>query len=165
LTYHTHGVIDGDEAMVGIQAENFAREHPIYFYGKDYMGSLEAYLMALLFLIGGLTGWMMPGERILLSLLVVWLTWTLAGALAEAAGVSRLARQLFQTIAALLAAIPPLYDTVVELRSLGGYIETLSFVGLAAGFGQQGAGRQARQIRKSPGGGLVLALSLASVFG
>ncbi len=125
LTYHTHGVIDGDEAMVGIQAEHILRgEHPYYFYGQAYMGSLEAYLMALLFLIGGPTVWMMRAEPILLSLLVVWLTWKLAGALAEAAGVSRFARQLFQTIAALLAAIPPLYDTVVELRTLGGYIET-----------------------------------------
>jgi len=125
LTYHTHGIIDGDEAMVGIQAEHILRgEHPLYFYGQAYMGSLEAYLMALLFLIGGPTVWMMRAEPILLSLLVVWLTWKLAAALAEAAGISQFARRLFQTIAALLAAIPPLYDTVVELRTLGGYIET-----------------------------------------
>lgn len=125
LTYHTHGVIDGDEALVGIQAEHILRgEHPIYFYGQAYMGSLEAYLMALLFLIGGSTVWMLRAEPILLSLLVVWLTWKFAGVLAEAAQLSPFARQLFQTIAALFAAIPPLYDTVVELRTLGGYIET-----------------------------------------
>src|SRR5438067_3149020 len=45
LTYHTHGVIDGDEALVGIQAEHILRgQHPFYFYGQVYMGSLEAYL-------------------------------------------------------------------------------------------------------------------------
>ncbi|MFL5666259.1 MAG: hypothetical protein ACJ8BW_33665 [Ktedonobacteraceae bacterium] len=125
LTYHTHGVIDGDEAMVGIQAEHILRgEHPIYFYGQPYMGSLEAYLTALLFAIAGPSVWMLRAEPILLSLVVVYLTWRLAGALADAAKLSPFAQQLFKTIAALFSAIPPLYDTVLELRTLGGYIET-----------------------------------------
>jgi hypothetical protein len=51
LVYHTHGVIDGDEAMVGIQAQHILRgELPVYFFSQAYMGSLEAYLMALLLL-------------------------------------------------------------------------------------------------------------------
>ncbi|GAC1304634.1 MAG: hypothetical protein NVSMB27_43690 [Ktedonobacteraceae bacterium] len=125
LTYHTHGVIDGDEAMVGIQAEHILRgEHPIYYYGQPYMGSLEAYLMAILFAIAGASAWMLRAEPILLSLVVVWLTWRLAGVLADAAQLSPFARQVFQTLAALFAAIPPLYDTVLQLRTLGGYIET-----------------------------------------
>jgi hypothetical protein len=125
LTYHTHGVIDGDEAMVGIQAEHILRgEHPIYFYGQPYMGSLEAYLMAILFAIAGPSVWMLRAEPILLSLVVVYLTWRLAGALADAAKLSPVAQQLFKTFAALFSAIPPLYDTVLELRTLGGYIET-----------------------------------------
>src|SRR6266516_7185081 len=125
LVYHTHGVIDGDEAMVGIQAEHILRgEHPIYFYGQPYMGSLEAYLMALLFAIAGPSVWMLRAEPILLSLGVVWLTWKLAGILADAAQLPPFARQMFKTVAALFAALPPLYDTVLELRTLGGYIET-----------------------------------------
>jgi hypothetical protein len=125
LTYHTHGVIDGDEAMVGIQAEHILRgEHPIYYYGQPYMGSLEAYLMAILFAIAGASVWMLRAEPMLLSLVVVWLTWRLAGVLAGAAQLSPFARQAFQTLAALFAAIPPLYDTVLQLRTLGGYIET-----------------------------------------
>src|SRR6266566_1478246 len=125
LAYHTHGIIDGDEAMVGIQAEHILRgEHPYYFYGQVYMGSLEAYLIAILFAIAGPSVWMLRAEPILLSLLVVWLTWRLAGALADAAQLSPFARQMFKTIAALFAAISPLYDTVLELRTLGGYIET-----------------------------------------
>src|SRR2546423_6339612 len=123
LAYHTHGIIDGDEAMVGIQAEHILRgEHPYYFYGQAYMGSLEAYLMAILFAIAGPSVWMLRAEPILLSLLIVWLTWRLAGALADAAHLSPFAQQLFQTIAALIAAVPPLYDTVVEMRALGGYV-------------------------------------------
>jgi hypothetical protein len=50
LVIHTHGVIDGDEALVGIQAERILHgDFPIYFYGQAYMGSLEAYLIAILF--------------------------------------------------------------------------------------------------------------------
>ncbi len=125
LVYHTHGVIDGDEAMVGIQAEHILRgEHPYYYYGQPYMGSLEAYLMAILFAIAGPSVWMLRAEPILLSLGVVWLTWKLAGILADAAQLPPFAQQMFKTIAALFAAISPLYDTVLELRTLGGYIET-----------------------------------------
>src|SRR5487761_1100084 len=52
LLVHTNGVIDGDEALVGIQAEHILRgERPIYFYGIPYFGSLEAYLVALVFAI------------------------------------------------------------------------------------------------------------------
>jgi len=59
---------------------------------------------------------------------VVWLTWRLAGALADAAQLSPFARQLFQTIAALIAAVPPLYETVVEMRALGGYVEAFVLI-------------------------------------
>src|SRR5207248_5606405 len=84
LVYHTHGVIDGDEALVGIQAEHILRgEHPFYFYGQAYMGSLEAYLMVILFVIAGPSVWTLRAEPILLSLVVVGLTWRLAGALAD----------------------------------------------------------------------------------
>src|SRR5690348_5329000 len=86
LIYHTHGVIDGDEAMVGIQAQHILRgEHPYYYYGQPYMGSLEAYLMALLFAIAGSSVWALRAEPVLLSLGVVWLTWKFAGILADAA--------------------------------------------------------------------------------
>src|SRR5205085_3231552 len=47
-----------------------------------------------------------------------------AALLADAAQLPPMKRQAFQIIAALCAVVPPLYDTVVELRTLGGYIET-----------------------------------------
>ena len=76
LVIHTHSVIDGDEALVGIQAERILHgEVPLYFYGQAYMGSLEAYLVALLFAIAGPSVWALRAEPILLSLVVVWLTW------------------------------------------------------------------------------------------
>src|SRR5205807_5766639 len=48
LVIQTHGFIDGDEALVGIQAQHILHgELPVYYYGQPYMGSLEAYLIAL----------------------------------------------------------------------------------------------------------------------
>lgn len=127
LTVRTHGVIDGDEAMVGIQAEHILRGErpfPFYFYGQAYMGSLEAYLIAILFKIAGPSVWTLRAEPILLSLVVVWLTGKMAGALANAAHLPARAKQLFMITAMLFAAVSPVYDTVLELRTLGGYIET-----------------------------------------
>ncbi|HZO74652.1 MAG TPA: hypothetical protein VFB60_20775 [Ktedonobacteraceae bacterium] len=124
LVIRTQGFIDGDEAVVGIQAQHILRgELPVYYYGQPYMGSLEAYFIALIFALVGPSTWAMRAEPILLSLALVWLSWRLAGALADAAKLSASARRLFMTIAALLAAIPPLYDAVMETRTWGGHIE------------------------------------------
>ena len=111
LVVHTHGVIDGDEAIVGIQAGHILRgELPIYYYGQAYMGSLQAYLVALIFAVAGSSVWTLRAEPILLSLVLVYLTWRMAAALADYARLGAGARKLFMTIAALFAALPPLYD-------------------------------------------------------
>ena len=129
IVIHTRGFIDGDEALVGIQAQHILRgEFPIYFYNQPYMGSLEAYIMAGIFAIVGPSVWALRAEPILLSLIVVWLTWKLAAALADTARLPLHAKQWFMTIAAFLATIPPLYDTVLELRTLGGYVEIFIFM-------------------------------------
>ena len=47
LLLRTGAMIDGDEALVGIQAQHILQgARPVYFYGQAYMGSLEAYLAA-----------------------------------------------------------------------------------------------------------------------
>lgn len=144
VVIHTHGFIDGDEALVGIQAEHILRgELPIYFYNQPYMGSLEAYIMAGIFAIVGPSVWALRAEPILLSLAVVWLTWKLAAALADTARLPLHAKQWFMTIAAFLAAIPPLYDTVLELRTLGGYVEIFIFMLLLMLFALQLTNRRA----------------------
>ncbi len=125
LIFHTRGTFDGDEALVGIQAQHILQgEFPIYFYGIPYLGSLEAYLLAIVFAIAGSSAWALRAEPTLLSLVIVWLTWKLATALTEEAQLPPYAKQCFIFIAALLAAIPPLYDIAVELRTWGGYVET-----------------------------------------
>ena len=125
LIIYTHAIIDGDEALVGIQSEKILQGIlPVYYYAQPYMGSLEAYLIALLFAIFGPSTWVMRAEATLVSLLVVWLTWRFAAALADAARLPAYAKRYFMIFAALLAAVPPLYDTVIEIRTFGGYIET-----------------------------------------
>src|SRR3954447_15130924 len=51
------GILDADEALVGIQAERIAagaaHPLPVFFYGQPYMGALEAYLAAGLFHLVG----------------------------------------------------------------------------------------------------------------
>ena len=125
LTIHTHGIIEGDEALLGLQAEQILRGfHPIYFWAQPYMGTLEAHLVALLFWIAGPSAWTLRLEPVLLSPLLVWLTWKLAHALADLARLADYARSWFVTFALCVAALPPLYDLVIELRTYGGYIET-----------------------------------------
>src|SRR5437588_11158216 len=124
LVIHTQGVLDGDEAVVGIQAQRILHgEFPIYFYGQSYMRSLDAYLVAILFAAFGPSVWAMRTEAVLLSLVLIWLTWRLAEALADAAHLSDLAKRNFMIAAGLCAAIPPLYDGVAQLHILGGYME------------------------------------------
>ncbi len=129
LVIHTHGVIDGDEGLVGIQAERILHgDFPIYFYGIPYFGSLQAYLVALIFAVAGPSVWALRAEPLLVSLLLVWLTWKFAGALAERAQLPAYTCKLFATVAALIAAVPPLYDGVIELRTYGGHIETFVLI-------------------------------------
>ena len=121
LIVRSPGVLDGDEALVGIQAERIAAglEHPlpVFFYGQHYMGALESYLAAGLF---RLVGPSVPALRLIplfFALLLVALTYELA---------RRVAGRQEAVIAALLAALPPLYIGVWSLKARGGYIETIT---------------------------------------
>jgi hypothetical protein len=121
LVSRTHAMIDADEAMVGIQAERILHgQYPIYFYGQAYMGSLEAYLVAPLVALLGPSGWALRLVPIALSALLVFLTWRLACALLPASAPTT---PLLAGLAALVAAVPPLYDAVAEMRAWGGQIE------------------------------------------
>jgi hypothetical protein len=121
LVAHTGAMIDADEALVGIQAERILHgQYPTYFYGQDYMGVLEAYLAAPLVAILGPTGWALRLVPIALSPLLVYLTWRLARVLLPARAP---ATPFLAGLAAFLAAAPPLYSAVAELRTWGGQIE------------------------------------------
>ncbi|HYX50444.1 MAG TPA: hypothetical protein VE843_11915, partial [Ktedonobacteraceae bacterium] len=129
LTIHTHGVISGDEALVGIQAEYILHgEHPIYYFNQAYMGSLQAYLLACIFLLTGPSVWAMRVEPMLISLVLIYLTWRFSAALADAAELPPRTKMLFMTIATLIAALPPLYDMIEEMRAKGGYTEAITIM-------------------------------------
>lgn len=111
------GMLDADEAVLGIQAEHILRgAHPVYFYGQAYMGSWDAYLVAPIIAIFGPSAAALHAVTLVESLLLVPLMGALAG-------------RLFGPRATLpgmfLAAMSPLYVTMYELRMLGGYVETL----------------------------------------
>jgi len=126
LIIHTHGVVAGDEAVTGMQAEYILRgAHPVYYYGQAYMGSLEAYIIAFVFLLVGPSVLTLRIAMTLISLSLVPLTWFFAAALADEARVSWWVKRRFMLIATLVAALPPLYDAVLELRSFGGYTEAM----------------------------------------
>ncbi|MBX5449596.1 MAG: hypothetical protein IRZ24_05965, partial [Thermogemmatispora sp.] len=126
LAIRHNPVIEGDEALTGIQAENILDgQWPIYYYGQPYMGSLEAYIIALFFAVAGPSVLVLRIAMSCTSLLLVWLTWHFGEALASEAGLRAGPRRLFLTVATAIAALPPLYDTVLELRSYGGYTEAM----------------------------------------
>jgi len=115
------GILDGDEALVGIQAESIAagaaRPLPVYFYGQHYMGSLEAYLAAGVFRLAGPS---VPALRLVplaFALLLTLLTYELA---------RRIVGRQAARAAALLAAVAPLYPAVWSVKARGGYVETLA---------------------------------------
>ena len=115
------GVLDGDEALVGIQAEHIAagtaHPLPVFFYGQHYMGSLEAYLAAGVF---RLVGPSVPALRLVplfFALLLVALVYDLA---------RRVVGRQAALPAALLAACAPVYVGVWSLKARGGYIETIA---------------------------------------
>jgi hypothetical protein len=110
-------MLDGDEAVLGIQAEDILRgAHPIYFAGQAYMGSWDAYLASPLVGIFGPSAWPLHVVTLAESLVLIPL-------------IGGLATQLYgppaRLPAMLLAAFSPLYVTMGELRALGGYVETL----------------------------------------
>jgi hypothetical protein len=121
----THGTLDGDEALLGIQAEHILQgERPIYFYGLSYFGSLEAYVVAAASAVFGPSVAVLRAVTTAFGLVLIALTWWFAGLLAKAARLPLYARKTFTICAALVAAIPPVYDGIIELRTGGGWIES-----------------------------------------
>ncbi len=117
------GMFDGDEGVLGIQAEQILRgAHPTYAIGVDYLGTIEAYLAAPWVALLGPTAWALRIPPLVESLLLIPVT----GALAE-----RLYGRRARLPALVLAALPSLYVAVGDLRFLGGYIETFLFGALA----------------------------------
>src|SRR5690348_7003412 len=69
---HTLPTLAGDEANPGLQAENILRgQHFIYYYDQTYVGSLEAYILALFFAIAGPSALVLRIGMLCISLVLV----------------------------------------------------------------------------------------------
>src|SRR5687768_9387226 len=108
------GEIDGDEAVVGLMARHiaFLGERPVFYYGQPYLGSLEAFSAAPLFVLFGS------------STLVLKLVPT-AYSLGFLVLSALLARRIFGIGPALATAaylaIPPSMWAVWSTKARGGY--------------------------------------------
>ncbi|NPV76881.1 MAG: hypothetical protein HPY59_10970 [Anaerolineae bacterium] len=109
---------NSDEAIVALMARHIlAGERPVFFYGQSYMGSLDAFLVALGFLIFGSHVWVIRLVQTTLYLSTIIAT-VLAGRLAFNSWNVGLFSGFF-------LAIPTVNFTLYTTASLGGYGEAL----------------------------------------
>jgi len=113
-------VTDSDESTIGLMALHIANhgEHPVFFYGQNYMGSTAAYLVAGLFhLFGASTFTLRLGSIIFFTLFMI--------------SVYLLTSLLYSKPLALASLILLSLGSdsmlTTELHSIGGYPETLFF--------------------------------------
>lgn len=109
---------DSDEAILALMARHTLQGHPpLFFYGQAYMGALDAYLIALSFLVFSQTVLAVRLTQLALYLAVVATTYALA---LKVRGSRRAAM-----IAALLIALPPVLVSLYTTATLGNYVEIL----------------------------------------
>lgn len=125
LAYNNWPQFNADEGVMGIMALHIQRgEHPIFFYGQNYMGALEAYLGAGLFYLFGSSAFSLHLGLILLFTLFLVCIYALT------------AHLYTKRFALCILFILSLGSNVVlsrQLNALGGYVEillcgTLSFL-------------------------------------
>lgn len=111
---------NSDEGTMGLMALHIAYRgaHPIFFYGQNYMGALEAYLGALIFLVVGPSLFALRLGMILLFALFQSVLYRL---------LSLLYNRRYALIASALLCLgsPELFSR--QLRAVGGALETLLF--------------------------------------
>ena len=116
MLFASQGYVDGDEAMVGLQAlEILQGRHSVFFAGELLAGSIEAYLVAPVFFAFGASPVTLRVVPILFSLGFVALNYGVA---------ARIFGRAVGLLSALLVALCPLLLTVLSLKTWGGYIET-----------------------------------------
>ena len=109
---------NSDEAVVALMARHILQgERPIFFYGQAYMGSLDAYLIALGFALLGKQVWVI---RLVQGILYLGTLITTA-----MLGVMAFRSMRVGMLAAWLMAIPVVNVTLYTTVTLGGYGEAL----------------------------------------
>ena len=117
------GELDADEAVVGLMARHIAfdGELPVFYYGQAYLGSLEAFTAAPLFLAFGSSAQLLKLVPLAYSLGFLVLS-------------ALVARRVFGDGPAILTAVylalPPAMWALWSTKARGGYAEVL-FLGEA----------------------------------
>jgi 4-amino-4-deoxy-L-arabinose transferase-like glycosyltransferase len=109
---------NADEAIVGLMGRHILMgERPIFFYGQSYMGSLDAFLVAIGFQLFGINVQVIRLLQIILYLGIILTTILIAYRLHK--------DQVAALLSGLLLAIPTVNFTLYTTVSLGGYGEAL----------------------------------------
>jgi 4-amino-4-deoxy-L-arabinose transferase-like glycosyltransferase len=119
-----------DEATVGLMARHILDgARPTFFYGQAYMGSLDAWLIAL--------GFRLFGESVLTIRLVQSGLYLLVVATGFALAWRMSGNRLLALVTGLLLAVPPVNFVLYTTATLGGYNELLLLgqMALLLGFG------------------------------
>jgi hypothetical protein len=116
LLFGSQGIIEADEALVGLQAFGILRgERPIFYPGQLYGGSLESYLVAAVFRLLGASPLTLKLIPLLFSTLFIFMTY-------------QLAKEIYNPptglLSALFVALCPLLLTTFSLKAWGGYSQT-----------------------------------------
>ena len=109
-----------DEAVVAPMARHINMgARPVFFYGQAYMGSLDAWLVAV--------GFRLFGESVLSVRLVQSVLYMLVVATGYLAAWQLSGKRVVAAAAGLLLAIPAVNTVLYTTATLGGYNETLLF--------------------------------------
>jgi len=123
VIYTKYHSINADNCILGLMAKHILKgEFPVFFWGQSYMGSLEAFIIALFFFFFGVSTNTMVLAMAFISLCFVISAYYLGKEIQD---------KKFGILTMLFACIPPQYVFWNNLSALGGYPETLVFGNIA----------------------------------
>ncbi len=113
--------VNGDEGTMGVEALHiaFQGQRPVFLYGQDYMGVLEAYVAAFFFHLFGVSSFTLRLGMVVMFALFMASMYFLTGLLYS--------KKLALVILALLGFGAASDVLIQQLRAVGGAIETLLF--------------------------------------
>ena len=109
-----------DEGIVALMARHITQgENMVFFYGQPYMGSLNAYIIAL--------GYRLLGESVQTIRITQFILLLVAVGTAYWAAWHLTRNRLVAFVGGLSLAVPPVIGALYTTVSIGGYVETLIF--------------------------------------
>jgi hypothetical protein len=109
-------VIDSDEAIVGLMAKHLLEgaSFPIFYYGQDYMGSLEAIVTSLVFRFFGQSNLSLKATPLIFSVIHIYLVYLIT---------RNFISERFSLLAAAFCAFAPNALVLWSGKTRGGFIE------------------------------------------